>query len=63
MTATAILTAAVYFGTFLLVGWAAKKALDRWSSRNGTLSDLQEQAGAHRRPRNAFLLGAWRKEG
>ncbi len=62
MTATAIVAAIVYFGAFLLIGWAAKKALDRWSSRNGTLSDLQKQAGPNRGPRDAFLLGVWRKE-
>ena len=62
MTARAIVTAVVYFGLFLLIGWAAKKALDRWSRRNGTLTDLHEQAGPNRGPRDAFLLGVWRKE-
>ena len=63
MTAQAIISAVVYFGLFLLIGWAAKKALDKWSSRNGTLVDLQKDAGPNRGPRDAFLLGVWRKEG
>jgi hypothetical protein len=62
VTTRAIISAIVYFGLFLLIGWAAKKALDRWTSRNGSLSDLHKQAGPNRRPRDAFLLGVWRKE-
>ena len=54
----ALFTAAIYFGTFLLIGLAAK----RWLSRTVDLSDVQGQAGADRKPRRVFLLGVWRKE-
>jgi hypothetical protein len=47
------------FGTFLLLGYFAKVALDRLMERSGAeLSDVQAQAGANRRPRKVFLLGA-----
>ena len=60
---TALFTAIVYFGTFLLIGWAARRALDRWTARRGVgLSDVQEQAGSNRGEREIFLLGVWRKE-
>ena len=60
---TALVTAIVYFGAFLVIGWAAKRALDRWEKKRGVgLSDVQAQAGSDRREREVFLLGAWRKE-
>lgn len=59
----ALYTTAIYFGTFVAIGWAAKAGLRRWMDRRGVgLSDVQEQAGANRREREVFLLGAWRKE-
>ena len=55
----ALFTAALYFGTFLVIGFAAKWWLGR---RSVDLSDVQRQAGAKRKPHKAFLLGAWRTE-
>ena len=54
----ALFIAAIYLGTFLLIGFAAK----RWLSRTVDLSDVQGQAGTKRKPRQVFLLGVWRKE-
>jgi hypothetical protein len=55
----ALFTVVIYFGTFLLIGFAAKW----WPGRRSVdLSDVQDQAGADRKPRKAFLLGAWRTE-
>jgi hypothetical protein len=54
----ALFIAAIYFGAFLLIGFAAK----RWLSRTVDLSDVQGQAGTNRKPRRVFLLGVWRKE-
>ena len=63
MTETAVLTAIVYFGTFLAIGWGAKKVIDRWMSRKGVgLSEIHDLAGPNRGERDAFLLGVWRKE-
>ena len=59
----ALYTAVIYFGTFLLLGWGAKRLLDRWMERRGTtLDDVHGQAGENRGLRQVFLLGAWRKE-
>ena len=59
----ALLTAAIYFGSFLAIGLIAKLAARRWIDRSGTdLTNLQAQAGAKRRKSKAFLLGAWRNE-
>lgn len=52
--------AAIYFGTFIAIGIAAKMALRRWTGAD--LTDVQAQAGANRRRRTVFLLGAWRDE-
>lgn len=58
-----LLTAIIYFGSFLAIGLIAKVAAGRWMKRSGTnLSDLQAQAGANRGRRRVFLLGAWRDE-
>jgi hypothetical protein len=60
---SALGVAIVYFGTFLAVGWGAKTLLDRAMRQHGAdLDDVQRQAGDQRRPREMFLLGAWRKE-
>jgi hypothetical protein len=59
----ALLTASIYFGSFLAIGLIAKVAAGRWMKRSGTeLSDLQAQAGRNRGRRRVFLLGAWRNE-
>jgi hypothetical protein len=59
----ALLTAIVYFGSFLAIGLIAKLAIGRWMNRSGAdLPDLQAQAGPNRRKHKAFLLGAWRNE-
>jgi hypothetical protein len=56
----AVIVAAIYFGTFLVLGWGAKILLARWMSRRGTtLAELQSQAGNGRKDGKAFLLGFW----
>ena len=58
----ALFVATVYFGTFLVVGWVAKRVLDRWMAQRGVeLAEVQKQAG-RRGDRTVFLLGVWRKE-
>jgi hypothetical protein len=58
----ALLTAIIYFGTFLTIGYFGKRLLDRWMDRHGTnLSDVQDQAGDGRRKQPGFLLGTWYK--
>ena len=60
---SALDVAIVYFGTFLAIGWVAKMLLDRVMHDHGApLDDVHQQAGDNRRPREMFLLGAWRKE-
>jgi hypothetical protein len=55
--------AILYFGAFLAIGWEAKRLLDRTMRQHGAgLDEVHEQAGTNRRPREMFLLGAWRKE-
>jgi hypothetical protein len=47
---------------FALIGYVAKRLVDRWMARKGvTLDDLQPEAGPDRRKRR-FLLGFWRKD-
>ena len=59
----ALTVAIIYFGTFLILGYFAKVVLGKLMERSGAeLSDVQAQAGANRRPRKVFLLGAWRSE-
>ena len=58
----ALFVATVYFGTFLAIGWVAKRVLYRWMAQRGVeLSEVHRQAG-RRGERTVFLLGAWRKE-
>jgi hypothetical protein len=58
----ALFVAMIYFGTFLTIGWVAKRAIDRWMAQRGVeLSEVQKQAG-RRGERTVFLLGVWRKE-
>ncbi|MBR0755896.1 hypothetical protein JQ604_27305 [Bradyrhizobium jicamae] len=56
---TALETFAIYVTPFLVLGLAAKLLLKRYAV---DLSDVQEQAGANRKPRRMGLLGAWRTE-
>jgi hypothetical protein len=58
----ALTVATLYFGTFLVIGWLARRVLDRWMERRGVgLDEVHRQAGP-RGERTVFLLGAWRKE-
>ena len=58
----ALATAVVYFGSFLLLGYGAKRLLDSWMDRHGEgLDEVQAQAGDSARKNGAFLLGVWRK--
>jgi hypothetical protein len=57
----ALETATVYFGTFLVIGYVAKRLLDRYMAKNGDLRDLKEQnKGGGKQSR--FLLGGWYKD-
>jgi hypothetical protein len=57
----ALETAAIYFGTFLVIGYVAKRLLDRYMAKNGDLRELNEQnKGGGKRSR--FLLGGWYKD-
>jgi len=58
----ALYTAILYFGSFLVLGWAAKRVLDKWMAQHSEhLTEVQSQAGENRRKGPRFLLGAWRK--
>lgn len=60
---TALWTAIIYFGTFLVLGAVAKIALARWTQQHDVdLEGIQARAGPNRRKRRLFLLGAWRTE-
>jgi len=60
----ALMTAVVYFGTFLSIGYVAKRLLDKWMARHGEhLNEIQAQGrngGNH--PHSRFLLGTWYKD-
>ncbi|MBS0526329.1 MAG: hypothetical protein JSS04_22055 [Proteobacteria bacterium] len=58
----ALVTAAIYFGTFLVIGYLAKRLLDRFMAQNGTdLREVQSQnKGGGQQQR--FLLGGWYKD-
>jgi hypothetical protein len=59
----ALVTALIYFGSFLAIGLIAKLVISRWMiRRNLDLFDIQAQAGPNRRKRRVFLLGFWRDE-
>ena len=56
----ALFTAIIYFGTFPLLGWVAKRALDRWTAhRSQHASEAQGSCGDNHQPR--FLLGVWHR--
>jgi hypothetical protein len=52
-------TLAIYVIPFLIIGIAVRLLMKR---RSVDLTDVQAQAGANRKPRKVFLLGAWRRE-
>jgi hypothetical protein len=58
----ALVTAVIYFGSFLFIGYWAKRLLDRYMAKNGSdLRDLQsENKGGREQQR--FLLGGWYKD-
>jgi hypothetical protein len=56
--------AAIYFGSFIVIGIIAKIVLGKLMARTGAdLADVQALAGPNRRKRKVFLLGMWREEG
>jgi len=59
----ALYTAILFFGTFIVIGWLGKRALDRWMAKHGaTLPEVNEQAGKSAGKGRRFLLGFWRNE-
>ena len=57
----ALVSAILYFGVFLAIGWLAKRYLDRWTAARGKHpSEVMGEPGTDRR-RSRFLLGAWYK--
>ena len=52
----ALFTAAIYFGTFIAIGLAA-----RWWLRR-TIGPADMRSGGGSDPKQRFLLGVWRKE-
>jgi hypothetical protein len=60
---TALYTAILYFGSFLVIGWVGKRVLTRWMRRHGaTLSEVNDQFGGSAGKGRRFLLGFWRNE-
>lgn len=58
----ALATAIIYFGSFLLLGYGARRLLAFWMDRHGVeLDEVQAQAGDGGRKGRSFLLGVWRK--
>jgi hypothetical protein len=56
----ALVTAVIYFGSFLALGFFVKRALDRWTARHGAnLHDAQGEGGDQKHQGKRFLLGAW----
>ena len=59
----ALVIGAIYFGSFIALGWTAKVLVRYLMNQYGAdLADVQGQAGERRQTREVFLLGAWRKE-
>jgi hypothetical protein len=59
----ALYTAIIFFGTFIVIGWLGKLALNRWMAKRGaTLSEINEQAGPSAGKGRRLLLGFWRNE-
>ena len=60
---SALTTAAIYFGSFLVLALIVKLAVNRWMNlKDIDLSEIRAQLGPNRRKSNRFLLGLWRKE-
>ena len=60
---SALITAAIYFGSFLVLALVVKLAVSRWMNlKDIDLSEIRAQLGPNRRKSNRFLLGLWRKE-
>ena len=60
----ALMTAIVYFGSFLGIGVISKMLVSRFMRRRDIdLGEVQAQAGPRRGKRHVFLLGFWRQEG
>jgi hypothetical protein len=60
---SALVVGIIYFGSFIAIGFAAKRAIGWLMRRRGVdLDDVHAQAGPNRAPRRVFLLGAWRTE-
>jgi len=58
----ALITAVIYFGAFLAIGYVAKRLFDRWMARRGVgIADLRRPEGSGRAQRR-FLFGAWYKD-
>jgi hypothetical protein len=55
----ALVTAVIYFGTFLSIGYVAKRLLDRWMAQHGEdLREVQAQGKGGGKVQR-FLLGTW----
>lgn len=60
---SALITAAIYFGSFMVLALIVKLAVSRWMNlKDIDLSEIRTQLGPNRRKSNRFLLGLWRKE-
>jgi hypothetical protein len=58
----ALFTAIIYFGTFLLLGWWAKRVLDKWTAQTGKhASEVQGPTPEGAPKQTRFLLGVWYK--
>jgi hypothetical protein len=61
----ALVSAFVYFGTFLTIGYVAKRLLDKWMASHG--EHLHEVRAQNRngggRQHDRFLLGTWYRDG
>ena len=58
----ALVSAVVYFGTFLTIGYVAKRLLDRYMAKNS--EDLHEIRAQNRGGGkiDRFLLGTWYRD-
>jgi len=60
----AIFTAALYFGTFVVIGYGGRRLIDHWMGNRGVhLNEVQDQLGENRRKQTGFLLGIWYRRG
>lgn len=60
---TALYTAILFFGSFLVIGWVGKLVLTRWMARHGaSLSEVNDQFRGSASKGRRFLLGFWRRE-